>query len=76
MLRCEAEPKLSPAAVGSAREGAGAAGGLGFGVLAFAGGRLEPGAPWLLDRAGFDRFLGRVDGVITGEGSPGTLPSE
>ena len=50
------------------REGAGAAGGLGFGILAFAGGRLERGAPWLLDRAGFDGLLDRADAVLTGEG--------
>ena len=39
------------------RAGAGAAGGLGFGILRFAGGRLEPGAAWVLDRVGFDRAL-------------------
>jgi glycerate kinase len=50
------------------REGAGAAGGLGFGILAFAGGRLERGAPWLLDRAGFDALLDGADAVLTGEG--------
>ncbi len=64
LVRILGEPGLEWAG----REGAGAAGGLGFGVLAFAGGRLEPGAPWLLERAGFDSLLGRVDGVITGEG--------
>jgi glycerate kinase len=50
------------------REGSGAAGGLGFGILAFAGGRLERGAPWLLDRTGFDGLLDRADAVLTGEG--------
>ncbi len=48
--------------------GAGAAGGLGFGILFFGGGRLEPGASWVLERVGFDAALARADLVVTGEG--------
>jgi glycerate kinase len=48
--------------------GAGAAGGLGFGILAFAGGRLTPGAPWVLNRLGFHEVLQRATVVIVGEG--------
>jgi glycerate kinase len=49
------------------RPGAGAAGGLGFGLLCFAGARLEPGAAWVLDRAGFDPALRAADLVIVAE---------
>jgi len=48
--------------------GAGAAGGLGFGVMAFLGGELRPGVDLLLDCAGFDTLLEGADLVITGEG--------
>lgn len=49
--------------------GAGAAGGLGFGVLCFAGGTLRAGAPWVLHRLGFADALSRADLVLTGEGA-------
>jgi len=53
-----------------AREpGAGAAGGLGFGLLAFLGARLEPGFELFARQAGLDRHLHQADLVITGEGS-------
>ncbi|HZH41677.1 MAG TPA: glycerate kinase [Gemmatimonadales bacterium] len=48
--------------------GGGAAGGLGAGLAAFARASLTPGAPWVLDRIGFDAALATVDLVITGEG--------
>ena len=48
--------------------GAGAAGGLGFGVLAFLGGALCPGVDLLLDCAGFDALLEGAVLVVTGEG--------
>lgn len=48
--------------------GAGAAGGLGFGLMAFAGARLLPGAATLLALAGLEARLRRADLVITGEG--------
>lgn len=50
------------------RPGAGAAGGLGFGVLAFAGGALVQGAPWVLEQIRFEELLGGARGVITAEG--------
>ncbi len=48
--------------------GAGAAGGLGFGLLAFCGARLVPGIEVALDLVGFDAALADADLVITGEG--------
>ena len=48
--------------------GAGAAGGLGAGVLFFLDGSLRPGVELLLDAAGFDRLLEGTGLVITGEG--------
>jgi len=48
--------------------GGGAAGGLGVGLAAFARAALTPGAPWVLDRIGFDAALATVDLVVTGEG--------
>lgn len=62
--------------------GAGAAGGLGFGILYFAQGTLTPGAPWVLDRLGFDGMVARADAVVTAEGrfdatsGHGKLPGE
>ncbi len=53
-----------------AREpGAGAAGGLGFGLLAFVGARLEPGFELFATHARFNRHLVWADLAITGEGS-------
>jgi glycerate kinase len=49
--------------------GGGAAGGLGAGLVFFARAELVPGAPWVLDRVGFDAALATADFVITGEGS-------
>jgi glycerate kinase len=48
--------------------GAGAAGGLGFGLLAFSGARLLPGIEVALDLVGFDAALAGAYLVITGEG--------
>jgi glycerate kinase len=48
--------------------GGGAAGGLGAGLVFFAKAELVPGAPWVLDRVGFDAALAKADFVITGEG--------
>jgi glycerate kinase len=50
------------------REGAGSAGGLGFGLMLFGGGRLLAGARWVLERLGFDDVLAEAVGVLTGEG--------
>ena len=49
-------------------KGAGAAGGLGGGVLAFLNGRLESGVERILDIINFNEIVGDVDLVITGEG--------
>jgi glycerate kinase len=49
--------------------GAGAAGGLGFGLMAFAGARAQPGFHLFAKLANLDARLRAVDLVITGEGS-------
>ena len=52
-----------------AREpGSGAAGGLGFGLGAFAGARLRPGSEALMDWCGLETALERADLLVTGEG--------
>ncbi|MFB3893537.1 MAG: glycerate kinase [Phycisphaerae bacterium] len=48
--------------------GAGAAGGLGAGLVAFAGARLEPGLPMIAQAVGLARRLKGADLCITGEG--------
>lgn len=48
--------------------GAGAAGGLGFALMALMGGKTVPGAELVLDMAHFDDRLINTDLVITGEG--------
>jgi len=49
--------------------GAGAAGGLGFGLMAFLGAELLPGFGLFARQARLERHLRRADLVITGEGS-------
>jgi glycerate kinase len=49
--------------------GAGAAGGLGAGLMAFLGARLRPGAEVVMDAVGLERRLERADVVVTGEGT-------
>jgi len=49
--------------------GAGAAGGLGFGLLVFAGAKLEPGFDLFARQAGLARRLRSADLVLTGEGA-------
>ena len=49
--------------------GAGAAGGLAFGLLALAGARLVPGVELLLELSGFDEVAASAQLVIVGEGS-------
>lgn len=49
--------------------GAGAAGGTGFGAIAYLGARLVPGVELVLDLIGFDAALAGASLVITGEGS-------
>ena len=48
--------------------GAGAAGGLGFGMAAFCGAQLRMGIDAVLDAVGFDSLLPGTDVVVTGEG--------
>jgi len=48
--------------------GAGAAGGLGAGLIAFLDARLRPGAELVLEAVGFVGELARSDLVVTGEG--------
>lgn len=52
----------------SGYKGAGAAGGMGFGVCAFLGGRLLPGVNVILDEIDFDNQIKGADLIITGEG--------
>jgi glycerate kinase len=52
----------------TAAPGAGAAGGLGFGLLLLGGHRV-PGSAAVLDAVGFDDLLTRTDLVVTGEGT-------
>jgi glycerate kinase len=49
--------------------GAGAAGGTGFGLMAFLGAKLRPGLEVVMEAVGFDAQLRAADLVITGEGS-------
>ncbi|MBU6302002.1 MAG: glycerate kinase [Verrucomicrobia bacterium] len=49
--------------------GAGAAGGLGFGAMAFCGARLQSGFGLVSELIGLPAALAEVDAVITGEGS-------
>lgn len=48
--------------------GAGAAGGMGGGVIAFLGGKLQSGIDAVLDAADMDRHLQDADLILTGEG--------
>ena len=53
-----------------AREpGAGAAGGLGFGLMAFLGAEMEPGFDLFARQAALERHLRAADLVVTGEGA-------
>lgn len=49
--------------------GAGAAGGLGFGLAAFCGARLTGGSAAIADLVGLEEALERADVVLTGEGA-------
>lgn len=49
-------------------QGAGAAGGLGYGLMEFCGGKLKSGIEIILDLIKFDSYLDGVDLVISGEG--------
>ncbi len=49
--------------------GAGAAGGLGFGLMSFCGARIQPGFDLVAKFVGLEQKMKAVDVVITGEGS-------
>jgi glycerate kinase len=49
--------------------GAGAAGGLGAGLIAFLGAKLRPGVEVVMEAVGFAEKLASADLVVTGEGS-------
>jgi glycerate 2-kinase len=49
--------------------GAGAAGGLGFGLLAFCGATLRPGVDVVMEAVNFPERIARADVAVTGEGS-------
>jgi glycerate 2-kinase len=49
--------------------GAGAAGGLGFGLMSFGGATLRPGFDLVAEMLDLDAAIQRADAVITGEGS-------
>lgn len=66
-LASVAERELHVAA--SVMPGAGAAGGLGFGLAAFAGARLEPGFALFAQLAGLTSRLAVADLIVTGEGA-------
>jgi len=64
LLRRTGHPGFDPTTAGT-----GAAGGVGAGILGGLGGRIVPGAPFVLDAIGFDAALADADLVVTGEGS-------
>lgn len=61
--------KISAAETAANTPGAGAAGGLGMGLLHFAGARLVSGFDLLADLLDLEKRIAAVDHVITGEGS-------
>jgi glycerate kinase len=50
------------------RAGAGAAGGLGAGLMAFCGAEVRSGIEWVMEEVGFTQALAHSDLVLTGEG--------
>lgn len=50
------------------KPGAGAAGGLGFGLMAFCGAHLRPGAELVMELVGLDLLLKKAELILTGEG--------
>lgn len=55
-------------ATGAAQPGAGAAGGLGWGLVTFLGAAIEPGGDLVMDLIGMEAAVAGADLVITGEG--------
>lgn len=60
--------ELDPEGMVRDRPGAGAAGGLGFALMAGLGATRVSGADFVLQATDFDRYLARADVVVTGEG--------
>jgi glycerate kinase len=52
----------------SKEEGAGAAGGIGFALMAFLNGKMQPGVELVLEAASFSARASRADLIVTGEG--------
>ena len=50
------------------KEGTGAAGGLGFGLLAYLGANLTPGADLIIEKTGLEEKIKECDVLVTGEG--------
>lgn len=50
------------------QEGAGAAGGLGYGLMAYLGANMQSGIDFVLDTIGFDELIKGADSILTGEG--------
>jgi glycerate kinase len=65
----EALARLSHGEQTACRPGAGAAGGLGFGLMQFAGAEMVPGFEWLASLTQLEPWLAAADVVVTGEGS-------
>jgi glycerate kinase len=68
-MALEAVVKASGGEVAAALPGSGAAGGLGFGLLHFAGATLVPGFDLLAGLTGLSDRVAAADLVVTGEGS-------
>ena len=69
LARLDAVVHRDLGAEAAGRPGAGAAGGVGFGAMAFLSAAVEPGITYLLDLLGFAGHLEGARLVITGEGS-------
>lgn len=65
----EALVRVSDGGQMAEKPGAGAAGGLGFGLMRFAGARLMPGFNLLASLTGLEERVAAADLVVTGEGS-------
>ncbi|HSP43512.1 MAG TPA: glycerate kinase [Luteolibacter sp.] len=65
----ESLARLSEGLETAIRPGAGAAGGLGFGLMRFANATLVPGFDWLADLTKLEQHVARADLIVTGEGS-------
>ncbi|KAB7791390.1 glycerate kinase family protein [Bifidobacterium leontopitheci] len=62
-------PALGEATDFAASPGAGAAGGIGFALLAFLGAKFRPGVDLVVEQSGLDAAVRWADVVLTGEGS-------